>query len=810
MSIKKAAQFFLVLTLSTSWIFSGWPQIFNFPPKIQEARADVATGDGKIIYGEGTVTTPRTRDWAAGAFTAEGDTVVAAATIRHVITKAAPTRDEMIVGIQTTGGVLYIQRWNGTSWSNEWNVTVGDGNLPHFDIAFESTSGDMMVVYSGNTATDGQELVYRIWNGSTWTAATNLGSVRTTGIVDGIAMERRGGTDEIALVYGDRNFDLSANFWDGATNAWKGEPAAALEVSLAKVGTATTLTNFSFDLEFESTSGELLIVWGADAVLDGKHVTRGAGPAGAWGTITTTAAFLEEPTDVELSADPNSNYIAYANSTDNGADSDAIVWTGTAWGTAFQVDASNDTVGAGTSNNAVNWVTSGAEVRAVLTYDDANAAGIDWAVYNKNTNAWALQTDCTTACSSQPASGDDAMHRLQRNPFNQAELLFLGIDSGSDLWTKKLTFDGTNLTWSNADGGVALEATMSSITGFSADFAFNRFIPTPTFTQSAYGFFNNTDSTDVGTTLAAQDTAATLGSTGALFRLRMLLHIGVNQLALSGETFKLQFAQQSGTCDTAFSGESYADVTGATVIAYNNNATPADADNLTANASDPTHSADTIVNQDYEELNNFTNSVAAIPSGQDGKWDFSLFDNGANASTAYCLRAVLSTGTVLDTYTLIPQITTAAGGPSTAIEVRAQNYTTAVTSITFPSGAPGATVSAPTNSASNTQIFGGAGTAKPVVTLYNGGGSTLTIWYNITTFTNSVVSSENYLVNAKGAACADASCITGSATFGADTTTGTTIAVGAGNEKDFYLKINLGSVAAKSGNSTLTILGEAL
>lgn len=184
----------------------------------------------------------------------------------------------------------------------------------------------------------------------------------------------------------------------------------------------------------------------------------------------------------------------------------------------------------------------------------------------------------------------------------------------------------------------------------------------PTFEQSAYRLFNNLDSTDVGTALAAQDTAATLGAAGAAFRLRMLLHIGTNQLAVSGQTFKLQFAQRGADnlCDTAFSGETYADVTAATVIAYKDNTTPADGASLTANANDPTHGTDTIVNQTYEELNNFTNSVAAIPAGQDGKWDFSLKDNGATANTAYCLRAVKSDGTVLDTYSVIPEITTAS------------------------------------------------------------------------------------------------------------------------------------------------------
>lgn len=187
--------------------------------------------------------------------------------------------------------------------------------------------------------------------------------------------------------------------------------------------------------------------------------------------------------------------------------------------------------------------------------------------------------------------------------------------------------------------------------------------------QSAYRFFNNNNSADVGSALNTQDTAATLGSTGDAFRLRMLLHVTEADIAISGESFKLQFAEKSGTCDTAFSGETYADVTGATVISYNDNATPADGDNLTSNANDPTHGADTITNQDYEEANNFTNSVSSIPVGQDGKWDFSLIDNGATVSTSYCFRVVKSDGTALDTYTVIPEIITAASGGALSVDI---------------------------------------------------------------------------------------------------------------------------------------------
>src|SRR3989344_8788301 len=48
--IKKVARFSLTLSLAVGWIFSGWPQIFNFPPKIQEAQA-ITCGFGSDIGG---------------------------------------------------------------------------------------------------------------------------------------------------------------------------------------------------------------------------------------------------------------------------------------------------------------------------------------------------------------------------------------------------------------------------------------------------------------------------------------------------------------------------------------------------------------------------------------------------------------------------------------------------------------------------------------------------------------------------------------------------------------------------------------
>lgn len=167
--------------------------------------------------------------------------------------------------------------------------------------------------------------------------------------------------------------------------------------------------------------------------------------------------------------------------------------------------------------------------------------------------------------------------------------------------------------------------------------------PVTAITQSGYRFFSNLNETGVGAALADQNSSTTLGATGAAFRLRMLLHISDKDLSISGRNLQLQFSKQGNNfCDTSFSGEAYTVVTTSTVIAFNDNSTPADNSLLTASSGDPTHGTDAIVNQTYKELNTFTNS-SIISAGKDGLWDFSLKDNSAPGGTAYCFRGTAST-----------------------------------------------------------------------------------------------------------------------------------------------------------------------
>lgn len=729
-------KYLLVFAILGGWLFSSWPQIFNFPPGVNKAGAlDTANGDGLIIYGVSGNTTPQWRKYASSTNSYGAETAtVAGSTGNTFILKTSPTKQEAIAGYVTSGGTLQVICYDGTSWTNEWSVTVGGtATTRRFDIAYETNSGDSLVAYGNNGANMG----YRTKLGTTgcgtsnWSTASTFTPVRTTGTISWVRLEASpiSTSNTIFVAWEDSIGVLSAQSWSGT--AWNSdEPAAAFSTLIERVTTAGD--SLSFDIAIESQTGNAIIVFSpnnssANSCTAGTNCAEYSRYTTSWSTVAAVPTVADPLTNVDLASNPNSNEMVFAGIDNNSADLSLAYWSGSAWTGKANQDTSSASPVAGSKLVACGWLTSGAITRSVCTYNDSGTTNVGWVVGNGGT--FTTQTDFTPT----PSFGSpQKWYNIQPDPINKDSLMFTLSDTNSDLFAKRLVMDATpTFTWTNADGSAALNTTLAQATVGDFHFAYWRFIPTPTFAQSAYRLFNNADSTDVGTALAAQDTAGTLGSTGASFRLRMLLHIGANQLLASAQQFKLQFAQQSGTCDTAFSGETYADVTAATVIAYKDNATPADGATLTANANDPTHGADTIVNQTYEELNNFTNSVAAISSGQDGEWDFSLKDNGATASTAYCFRAVKSDGTVLDTYTVIPQITTAAAGSLSVDIVDGSGNSVASPAVTFSAAtfsfSPATTTATFGTSSEKIRVSNTTGTAS--WTLTAAATSTQAVWY---------------------------------------------------------------------------------
>lgn len=176
------------------------------------------------------------------------------------------------------------------------------------------------------------------------------------------------------------------------------------------------------------------------------------------------------------------------------------------------------------------------------------------------------------------------------------------------------------------------------------------------------------------TAQSAQDTSYS-ATANQVVRLRMTLHIAVAALYPStGQAFKLQFAAKSGTCDTGYVGETYADLTTSTSpVRYYDNPGPANATATIGITGDPAHGADGSTAQTYVDANNFT-TPKSIAVNTDGLWDFAITEDGSTAFGGYCFRVVDSLGSLIATPSSVAEIAYCAIPRTTDVLTRGGSY----------------------------------------------------------------------------------------------------------------------------------------
>ncbi|MEZ7820980.1 MAG: hypothetical protein QMB51_01590, partial [Patescibacteria group bacterium] len=176
---------------------------------------------------------------------------------------------------------------------------------------------------------------------------------------------------------------------------------------------------------------------------------------------------------------------------------------------------------------------------------------------------------------------------------------------------------------------------------------------------AAYKIFRNTDSENVGNQMAEQNSKGSVEANSE-FRLRILMSVLKNKLAINSGFFKLQFAEKgTGTC--ASPEYAYSFVTRSTAIGLKDNASVADNIPLASNENDPTISGATIRNQTYKEVGDFSNSISAINVGEYGQWDFSLIDNNAGVGKTFCFKVTNMDGSDIQSYSNYPEVSISSG-----------------------------------------------------------------------------------------------------------------------------------------------------
>jgi hypothetical protein len=307
------------------------------------------------------------------------------------------------------------------------------------------------------------------------------------------------------------------------------------------------------------------------------------------------------------------------------------VWTAVTYGNGLFVAVSSGLEGVAnevmTSPDGSTWTAHTAAANNEW-YSIAYGDGLFVAVSDTGTGNRVMTSPDGTTWTSRTSASDNVWLAVTYGNGNFVAVSF--DDTGAVMtspdgvtWTARTAADANN--WRSVTYGNGMWVAVST------DGSGNRVMTSSTFGPHS------------GLPLAATSTTATLTSSGQSFRLRLLNRVdSVALSANSGKSFKLQYAAKSGTCDTSFSGETYADITSTTPIAWYDNPDFTNGSTTTATSSDPIDSGRTVRYEQYREDNNFTNPTA-IASGETGLWDFSLADNGAVAGTSYCIRAVKST-----------------------------------------------------------------------------------------------------------------------------------------------------------------------
>lgn len=434
---------------------------------------------GLIIYGDGTnVPKFRTYNTSDNTFGAETSTFTATVGPTWII-KTSPVNHTAIAGYYDSTGSLIVMCFDGTNWTQEFVAQSGGvGNRHRNDINFEKTSGDVMVIYSKGSHVFSQ-LGYRTKSGSTgcgsanWSGESLLDPLRTSNDIMYVklAQDRRAGSDILAVTWVDTSEDISAKIWNGS--AWVNEPSAVTDNNVERISSSHDIENM--DIEYESISGDLMLVWGN---ANGNNGTNGAryrvctgGIANCtWGAVTTPPTFLDDATSLDISANPNTDEIVFASIGNSGGDLQLGYWSGTAWTNTANVDTTCTVPYTASKLVTTGWVTTSTTTRSVVVYSDINSGYINW--YTGNLGVFTRQPDFVATPVMATSRG---YMDIYMDPVDRSQLMYVTSDSSSDLFAKRLSLTGTStLTWTNSDGG-ALETTLPQVISSPFSFAFWQF-----------------------------------------------------------------------------------------------------------------------------------------------------------------------------------------------------------------------------------------------------------------------------------------------------------------------------------------------
>lgn len=332
-----------------------------------------------------------------------------------------------------------------------WTVAPGGAQRP-FDIEFEKTSGDLVLVYDRVSASSTQELFYRVMSaGDAYFGPENSINDTTSSLGSDILYsfirmdsQKTPGSDVLGMIVLDETgSDAIAWRWDGS--AW----GNLLELT----ATAAIGNEEDIGVAFETNSGDMIVVAG-----QGTSIQYNEFSGGAWAATTTLGGWnIGTINWITIKADPvtSSNGIFLLASGDLN-DMDSAFWSGSAWTSHSESDG-------GIDNNAARvmdfaWDNTGS--RGVLIWGTANNR-LDYKRFSGTSTFTARTNFAETANHPWVQLADIANPTLADNLSSIGATLDTTFDIGGLRW------DGASTNpVSTGDGGITTDTTVSTYESF--------------------------------------------------------------------------------------------------------------------------------------------------------------------------------------------------------------------------------------------------------------------------------------------------------------------------------------------------------
>jgi hypothetical protein len=310
-----------------------------------------------------TLNTPKMLTWDNPVWSSQSELPSAGSPVRQVRSAVSPRADrseEKIVVTLSDDGYLDAYVFNGTSWSvtnnlgRVWTTAPSDARRP-FDVAYESQSGDALLVYGTTVAGGANDLAYRTWTRESgwgpeqyYDDAGHPSKVTVTFVV--LASDLN--SDRIGMAYIENtNNDANAVVWNGSS--W----SSFTEIT----GTVAIATEECIAVASESVSGAFMAVAGEGQFIKWSRFTTSWSSVGVFDINSGVTSAMNW---LKLSSSQDNRLML--TSVDAASDLCTALWDGNSLGNR-QWSTASESIGSMTATTSVTAMRFTAQASKSIT-----------------------------------------------------------------------------------------------------------------------------------------------------------------------------------------------------------------------------------------------------------------------------------------------------------------------------------------------------------------------------------------------------------------------------------------------------------